>query len=87
MSSTIRVTCGSAAVLATEIPPVLTHQIRVESDAGCLSLPGYSAKALRDLQDDDFVIGRVIRYVERGSRPSKGEREDDPSDVASILKH
>ena len=86
VSCTIRVTCGPADVSA-ELPPVLAHQIKMEGDAGCQSLPGYSAEMLRDLQDEDFIIRRVIPYIERGSRPSRQERESEPKDVVSILKH
>ena len=69
------------------MPPSLKHEVRIAQCEGSLCLPGYSPTDLQRLQNEDVSLSRVRKYVERGRRPTKREREEDPRAVSAILRH
>ena len=83
----VRANRGCTSARGTDMPPALVHQIQVVQREGSQCLPGYSAPQLRRLQDEDIILTRVITYVERGMKPCRQERDDDPREVTSVLRH
>ncbi len=54
--------------------------------AGQNPLPVYSLDELREKQEGDHVLSRVLLYVCRGKRPSRRERAKEPYKALKLLK-
>lgn len=65
---------------------LLTQETQRMMPAGQNPLPVYSLDELREKQEGDHVLSRVLLYVCRGKRPSRRQRVKEPYKALKLLK-